>query len=204
MTNSNDKRSNKWSWIFHIGLLILIIWISVSFRDTLRFSDLTPLISILQNTSAMIFTIMGIWIAYLYPEAIVKIINSSKDEVSIPNNDTVKPFPLKKEFDKKSYIKNESRIKIIVGIVALSASVMICLIIITLAYPLVINSWIYQTTPSVIRGLGLFVIVTLTYAQIFAIYIVIASNINFLRDITKLKNEMQLHKKLYPELYRDE
>jgi hypothetical protein len=147
---------------------------------------------------------MGIWIAYLYPEAIVKIINSSKDKVSPPSNDTVKAFPLKKELSKESYKNNESRIKIIVGVVALSASVMVCLIIITLAYPLVINSWIYQSIPSAIRGVGLFVIVTLTYAQIFAIYIVIASNINFLIDITKLKNEMQLHKKLYPELYKDD
>jgi len=147
---------------------------------------------------------MGIWIAYLYPEAIVKIINSSQDHISLPNNDSVKPFPLKKEFDKKSYKANENRIKVIVGVVALSACVMVCLIIITLAYPFIINSWIYQSTPSAIRCIGLLLILTLTYAQIFAIYIVIASNINFLRDINKLKNEIQRHKKLYPELYKDD
>jgi len=209
MTIVEKNKITKLTWFIHICLLILIIWVSVLYCNVLTFLDLTPLLSILQNTSALIFTIMGIWIAYLYPEAIIKIFNSSSEGSTVKDTAIVKQFPtgqemLKKQFEKEGYKEHESRIKIIVGVVALSASVMVCLIIITIAYPLLKNGWIYQSFPSVIRGGGIFFILTLTYAQLFSIYIVIASNINFLRDITKLKNKIKLHKKLYPELYNND
>ena len=46
--------------------------------DILTYKDFNPAVSVLQNISAAVFTLSGIWIAYLYPQAISSITSSSK------------------------------------------------------------------------------------------------------------------------------
>src|SRR5688572_31238843 len=67
-----------WFWFWHAVVVVAVTYLSYSFRLDIAFKDVEPLISILQNTSAMIFTIMGIWIAYVYPNAVLRIVQPSK------------------------------------------------------------------------------------------------------------------------------
>lgn len=161
----------------HLLPLGLIVWISHAYCHDLNSSDIDPIVSILQNVSAMIFTIMGIWIAYLYPNAILRITQPSKVEAIYSDED-------------------DSRIQIIVGIVVLSAIVLSLLMIGVIAKPFIIKSTIYKSVPSTINALGLFFLLSLSYIQLMGIYLVIASNVNFIIDLRNKKAKKSLNDRL--------
>jgi hypothetical protein len=169
------------SVIWHLIVLTLVVTLSILFRDDLRFTELSPFLSILQNTSAMVFTIMGIWIAYLYPNAIMKITQPSRVEVVFSDED-------------------EARISLIVGVVALSALVMCSLIIGAIAVPILKSSYLYEVYPSIIRGIGLFLILVIGYVQLFAVYIVFASNLDFIVKLRNLKKKQRMKQRLNPKM----
>lgn len=166
----NTKKSKTGSNIWHVLFLLLLVWVSYSVKDTMTYSDVEPIISMLQNSAAMIFTIMGIWIAYVYPNAILKITQPSKVDVIFSRQD-------------------ESRVTMLVGVVILSASV-ICLLMVGLTVrPLLLKTSFYLNFSETINFLGLFCLLALVYAQTFSIYIVIASNVNFIFDLRNLRNK---------------
>lgn len=171
--------------IWHSFVLVIIVLLSVLYRSDLTTADVAPLISILQNTSAMVFTIMGIWIAYLYPNAILSILQPSKVESLFSEED-------------------EKRVTLIVGVVALSAIVMCCLIIGTTATPFIIKGSLYTIFPEAIGFISLFFLLVLSYAQLFAVYIVFASNLGFIMKLRSLRNKQRLDKKLNPKIGSDE
>ncbi|MDC9145100.1 hypothetical protein PSK87_03180 [Escherichia coli] len=94
---------------WHLLLAVAVTYISYCFRLDITFKDIEPIISILQNTSAMIFTIMGIWIAYVYPNAVLKIVQPSK-VTTIFSEDDLK------------------RVKLLVGVVISSAFILLLLL----------------------------------------------------------------------------
>ncbi|MGN5012297.1 hypothetical protein ACTG24_14925 [Aeromonas veronii] len=177
----NKKRMTA----IHLGVAILIILISLCYRTTLNMVDIEPLISILQNTSAMIFTIMGIWIAFVYPNAILSIIQKQNVESIFSDDD-------------------ERRIILMVGVVAVSALVMCCLLIGTAITPFIIHGFIYKNYPEAVHFLGIFFILLLTYVQLLAIYVVIASNVDFIMNIRNLRNKRRLHERFNRKLETDE
>ena len=172
-----SKKGHTKTVVWHVIVFALVLWVSVSYRNDLTYADMEPLLSLLQNTSAMVFTIMGIWIAYLYPNAIVRILQPSKVEAVFSEED-------------------EGRVIQIVGVVALSAAVIGLLIIGTAIVPLLVKSSIYHAYPSIVRGGGIFLIFTLCYAQLFSVYIVFASNLDFIIHIGNLRNKQKLNKRL--------
>ncbi|MHA7846200.1 hypothetical protein [Serratia sp. D1N4] len=161
----------------HIIPLALILWVSYSYCQLLNEKDVEPIISILQNTSVMIFTIMGIWIAYLYPNAILRITQPSKVEAIFSEED-------------------DDRVQVIVGVVVLSAVVLSLLMIGVIARPFILKSEIYKSTPALINGVGLFSLLTLSYIQLIGVYVVIASNVNFIIDLKNKKNKKSLNDRL--------
>ena len=171
------KKSHTKATVWHVLVFALVLWISFSYRNDLTYADMEPLLSILQNTSAMVFTIMGIWIAYLYPNAIIRILQPSKVEAVFSEED-------------------EERVIQIVGVVALSAAVIGLLIIGTAAVPLLAKSSLYHGYPAFVKGTGLFLIFTLCYAQLFSVYIVFASNLNFIIHIGNLRTKQKLNQRL--------
>ncbi|EKI6253415.1 hypothetical protein PF376_004368, partial [Salmonella enterica] len=95
--------------VWHILVVLVVTYLSYSFRLDIDFKDVEPIISILQNTSAMIFTIMGIWIAYVYPNAVLKIVQPSKVTVIFSDDDL-------------------KRVKLLVGVVISSALILLLLL----------------------------------------------------------------------------
>jgi hypothetical protein len=173
------------SVVWHLFVLVIIIFLSILYRSDLTTTDVAPLISILQNTSAMVFTIMGIWIAYLYPNAILSILQPSKIESLFSEED-------------------EQRVTLIVGVVALSAIVMCCLIIGTTATPFIIKGSLYTIYPEAISLISIFFLLVLSYAQLFAVYIVFAANLGFIMKLRSLRNKKILNDKLNPKIGSDE
>lgn len=68
----------------HKSILIQILYMAISVsiaylgRHFITLSDLKDLTSTLQNVSAAVFTLAGIWVAYSYPEAIARFTNPKK------------------------------------------------------------------------------------------------------------------------------
>lgn len=162
--------------IWHVALACFIALVSWIFKDDITYSDVSPIVSILQNGSAMIFTIMGIWIAYIYPQAMRKVIQPSSSAI----------FP---EEDKK-------RVQLLVGVVVISAVILAVLLIGISIKPFLVSTSLYLKVPDLFSFAGLCVLLCLVYAQLFCIYSVIASNINFITDLANKENDQKLNKKL--------
>ena len=57
------------------ALVLGMISFTVYFAwPSIQYADLKDLLDILKNASAMIFTIVGIWLAYIYPNAVTALV----------------------------------------------------------------------------------------------------------------------------------
>lgn len=170
------NHSNANNIIWHGFILIISITLSYFYREDITFSDIEPIVSILQNTSSMIFTIMGIWIAYIYPNAILRITQPSKIEAVFP-------------------LEDEKRVKLLVGIVVLSALILSTLVVGSIAKPFITKSTMFLEHPEIIKSISLFILLWLSYAQLFCLYIVIASSVNFIIDLKNKHHTSEINKK---------
>ncbi|MFQ2226464.1 hypothetical protein ACK32Z_06085 [Aeromonas hydrophila] len=162
---------------WHVLVLALMTYVSHHFMSDITFKDVEALIAILQNTSAMIFTIMGIWIAYIYPNAVLRIVQPSKVTALYSEADI-------------------ERVKLLVGVVILSATILSFLVIGVAAKPFIIKTAVFTSNQEAFTGVGIWSLLALTYAQLFCIYIVIASSVNFILDLRNLKAKKNLSRKL--------
>ncbi|RLM14209.1 hypothetical protein BIY27_08240 [Gibbsiella quercinecans] len=163
--------------IWHLLIVVAVTYLSYSFRLDITFKDAEPIISILQNTSAMIFTIMGIWIAYVYPNAVLRIVQPSKVATIFSDEDL-------------------KRVKLLVGIVIFSALILVLLLIGVAAKTFITKTIAFTQYESLFTGVGLWCLLALMYAQLFCIYAVIASSVNFIIDLKNLNTKKRLSEKL--------
>ena len=114
----------------------------------------------------MVFTIMGIWIAFLYPNALSRIID--------PKITTV---------DFSESLQETKRLEALVSSVLKSAFVIILLMLIYLGKVLLFKTNYYLVHASLIKDLVLSTTVLLSYMQCEAVFYVMYSNIMFLNDL---------------------
>ena len=158
-------------------VFVTIAYISYSFRENITYGDIEPLISILQSTSAMVFTVMGIWIAYVYPNAVLKIVQPTRVSAIFSNEDL-------------------ERVRLLVGVVILSSFILASLVLGVTIKPFIVKSIVFIKNKSLFTSLGLWWILSITYAQLFCIYAVIASSVNFIIDLKNLNTKKNLSEKL--------
>lgn len=179
-----ENRSKYYSIVWHVFVALVVIVLGVWGSDKLTLNDLQPLLGTLQNTSAMVFAIAGIWVAYLYPEAISSIVKD-KDTAELTEK-------LNEERD------DIQRVRLIVGVIALSGFVMASLLVFSVIGPMIQKAVFFSSYKDVTRSIGLILLFSLTYLQLFAVYVVLASNINFLIRLVNLETKMRLDRKLNP------
>ncbi|EIQ0120575.1 hypothetical protein LUH71_002350 [Escherichia coli] len=120
---------------------------------------------------------MGIWIAYVYPNAVLKIVQPSK-VTTIFSEDDLK------------------RVKLLVGVVISSALILLLLLIGVTLKMFLTKTDIFAQHRQVFTGVGLWCLLSLTYAQLFCIYAVIASSVNFIIELKNLNTKKKLSEKL--------
>lgn len=172
----NSSSKNK-AIVWHLLVAGFITYISYSFSSDIVFLDVEVLISMLQNTSAMIFTIMGIWIAYVYPNAVLRVVQPSKVVAVFAEEDL-------------------KRVRMLVGVVILSASILALLVIGVTCKSFIVKTTSFAENTAFYTGFGLWGLLALTYAQLFCIYAVITSSVNFIFDLKNLKAKKKLSEKL--------
>ncbi|HIF9548969.1 TPA: hypothetical protein ACX6S2_001219 [Photobacterium damselae] len=163
--------------VWHLLVALLVTSVSYCFRNDIKFSEIQSLVSILQNTSAMIFTIMGLWIAYVYPNVILRIVHPSKVVAVFSDED-------------------ELTVKLLVGVVVLSAATMGLLVLGTSLQVFIVKTSMFATYPNVFSFIGLWFLLALTYVQLFCIYMVIATSVNFVMKLKNVRHSKALSKKL--------
>ena len=148
------------------SFVIAILGINVIFSSTLSSKEAHDFIGLLSTCSGMAFTISGIWVAYIYPEAVTSIVTRKKAS-SIEDNEEYK------------------RVSAIVGVIVLSGFVLSSLLIMSFSMMIIDLSLLSPLAISVLKHVACFILTSLTFAQLGALYIVLASCVNFVIDLQR-------------------
>lgn len=143
------------------GLLLLLL--SYFASEKFSYSDAKDILGALINISASVFTIVGLWVGFLYPNAMSSIV---KDDIS--------------------YIKNEKdspRIEKLVYTIITSALVMAGILIFFLLKTTISATPLYKAHLQGFRFWGIFTVCYLSWMQLKCIFSIIASNLHFVNHL---------------------
>lgn len=144
--------------------------------DSIGFNTLSPVINTLQNMSAAVFTLAGIWIAYSYPEAIS----------AYTSPDTVTLIPT----DKTRRIEN------LVLIVLTSAFVIISLLVFNLLSVFLSSAITNPDLRIYLKSSGLSFVVYMSLIQAKAVIVIMTTNIAFINELHGKKVELEANNDL--------
>lgn len=151
-----------------IGILIYKFGINFSTTGIQKTSDITL------SISGMIFTIMGVWIAFIYPNAILRLKSNKLEPADFTENQ-----------------EEKERLGRIVGAIVQSSLVAIAILVANLASAVIENPHQQTETPAIAA-----IIISAAILQVEGIIQVIRSNIDFLSDLhsksSRKKTEQQL------------
>lgn len=167
---------DNYSRVILQALFILFsLLIAVYFGPYIEMSKFEPVLSTLQNVSAAVFTLAGIWIAYSYPEAIASFTDPQKINI-IKGTD------------------NYKRIKSLVLTIFASSFVLILIsiLLINITRPIieVFNLPAENIIPFKCGYLGFVIYIVLV--QLYAISKIMISNFSFVYNIGKKKTEREI------------
>ncbi|MNJ38912.1 hypothetical protein D3C77_337710 [compost metagenome] len=146
----------------------------------LNIAYLKDYLDTLLNVSSMVFTIMGIWIAFLYPNALMKLINPQKIE----------------NVDFSETLKDTKRLEAIVASVLKSATVVASIMLINLLKLTISETTLYKSNSNPINILAFSFAATLTILQLEAIKSVILSNIAFINELHSRREDREADRDL--------
>lgn len=157
--------------------IILLSWFLIdSVVLGYTYNNFKEVINYLTASSGVVFTILGLWIAYVYPNAVVKVVRPSIDDIFA-----------------KEDLERLSRMLLVLSL---------CLLIIAgslffhLGYALLSNTTFYTMHSDIIKQLSVAIIIYMSCMQIVIFYFVIATNINFLNDLITKLNMIKINDKL--------
>ena len=162
------------------NILLQILYISISIfiaylgRDFITLTDLKNLTGTLQNVSAAVFTLAGIWVAYSYPEAIARFTNPEK-------------FSLIKGTEQTQ------RIRSLVLTIFSSALVLVGIVLFNLFTPYIQHLFKTFDIYSHIRIAGISLINYLAFIQLHSIMKIMSNNLEFIYSLMKVKAENEAH-----------
>ena len=162
----------------HILFQIICIFISILIaylgREFITLTDLKNLTSTLQNVSAAVFTLAGIWVAYSYPEAIARFTNPDK-------------FSLIKGTEQTK------RIRSLVLTIFSSALVLVGIVLFNLSAPYIQHLFKNYDSYLYIRIIGISAINYLALIQLQAIMKIMNNNLEFIYSLMKVKAENEVY-----------
>lgn len=151
-----------------IGLAIYKLGINFSTTGIQKTSDITL------SISGMIFTIMGVWIAFIYPNAILRLKSKKLEPTDFTENE-----------------EEKERLGRIVGAIVQSSLVATAILIANLLSATFDNPQQQTATPAIAA-----IIISAAILQIEGVFQVIRSNLDFLSDLhsksSRKKTEQQL------------
>lgn len=162
-----------------IGILMAVVLLVSGFciSESVKYSYVVDLLGVLQNTSAMIFAIAGIWLAYLYPNAIAGLMKSEKVDFLASKNEA-------------------KRIEGMILIIIMSAAVLIFIIAFYAFNAVLRGTDLYANNRLFIKGISCTYILTVLLIQLSCVIVLIRRNITFINRLYAVINEKELEEKL--------
>ncbi|USV00409.1 hypothetical protein KFQ06_20670 [Serratia entomophila] len=146
--------------------------IPIASYKAFTYNDAKDVFGVLINISAAIFTIVGLWVGFLYPTAMSSIVN-----------------------DDISYIKNEKdspRVEKLVYIIIISASIMIGILFLFLMRAILHTLSFYKEHVYVFRYIGMVYIYFLAWLQVRCVLSLIATNLHFVNQLHGRLNKARM------------
>lgn len=152
-----------------------VFYSTTKFQINYRYEDLKDYIGLLSNVSAMVFTIMGIWIAFLYPNALNRLVSPKKLEVA----------------DFSETLDDTRRLERIVAAVLQSALVLTVALVVLAGKTVFYKSGLYADHHLLIKSVTLSVVAVISAMQIDAVLAVALANVMFINDLHRKRREKQ-------------
>lgn len=146
-----------------------------SFRSPIDYSyhDLKDYLAMLTAVSGMVFTIMGIWIAFIYPNALSRLVNPERVAVA----------------DFSDTLDDTRRLEQIVAAVLQSAFVMIVSLLLILTKTFA-HAWLANTSYlAVAKASSVGIVITITLIQFEAVFWVVVSNVMFINELHRKRQD---------------
>lgn len=151
-----------------MSILSSFIGAAVYFTELkFSYSDFKDYSNTLLSISGMVFTIMGIWIAFVYPNAIKRLQDPDKIKIA----------------DFTATMQDTRRLESIVGSIMESGAVAISITLMYLGKLLITGVPAYLEYREIFKASGIAVIIFLTLIQCSAVFSVIYSNYLFIDDL---------------------
>jgi hypothetical protein len=148
-------------------LFISTIFLYFKFDINISYIDFKDFLLVLLNVSGMVFTLMGIWIAFLYPNALKRIIN---------------PLVIE-NVDFSESLHETKRLESIVASVLKSAMVVVSIVLIFLTKLLISNMTFYINNQIIFESTAVSFALIITFLQLESVFHVIKSNVMFINDL---------------------
>ena len=144
----------------------------------IAYEDLKDYLEVLLIASTMVFTLMGLWVAFIYPNALMKVTDPTKIAVG----------------DFSEAKRDTKRLELLVLSILRSALVVSAILGFYLAKLLISHLDIYIALLDFFKSVSIGMAVTLSVIQLESIFAVVVSNITFLNDLhdTRERKELDL------------
>jgi hypothetical protein len=162
--------------VAHVVLFAVFCGCSIYFDFKYLYADLKSFTDVLLNVSGVVFTLMGIWIAFLYPNALRRIVDPERIATA----------------DFSESAGESVRLTAIVGSVLKSAVVVIAIMAMTLLKVVLPHIEALMLHIVLVKQVALAISATMFLIQAEAIFEVMMANILFLNDLHIKRAERQV------------
>ncbi|MBH0016818.1 hypothetical protein [Pseudoalteromonas sp. NGC95] len=179
-------------YLFIVVFLIFFVVISILTFSEISYDHITYMSTVLQNTSLMIFTVLGIWVAYSYPKAKETLSYLSKlkaDEEIAELNEGIEKFEYTKE-----------QLSMLLLSLVISAICLGSILILTYIATIYFSSPYLKEliSPNTLKFIGMLIFNIIVFAQLFAVYLVVIKNVIFYKEIDQdhknLKSKVKIRR----------
>jgi len=166
--------------IFYLCVSIAAYFVALKIGVSYKYDDFKDCLALLVGVSGMVFTIMGIWIAFLYPNALSRIVSPGVVVTA----------------DFSESLSDAKRLENIVGAVLTSALVMMAALLVTVAKMLFFFAPIYIEYRLQLKAAALSVLICMLLVQFEAVIHVMLANIMFINDLYWKRQERKSEEEL--------
>jgi hypothetical protein len=151
------------------------IFLYLKYDVNISYSDYKEFLLVLLNVSGMVFTLMGIWIAFLYPNALKRIVNPEVIE----------------NVDFSETLNETKRLESIVASVLKSGMVVVSIVFIFLIKLLISTFAFYINYQHIFESVAVAIVLVLTFLQLESVFHVVKSNVMFINDLHKKREDRE-------------
>lgn len=170
----------KFRIAIYLTLFAVAEFACVHFKISYTLGDLKNYTDALLAASGMVFTLMGIWIAFLYPNALSRIVNPEKIKTA----------------DFSQTLSETRRLENIVGSVLKSAMAIVFVLLLYLSKVILSKTALYSEHLVTFKSIALSGVTVFSALQIDAILGVVFANVMFINDLHSKREDRQMNEEI--------